>query len=110
VTQHGGVVAETRRSPDGAGAAVMVVGLLSIAQAVAMLAAEAHEEVRAGLPAGFASGLGSGEDLAVGEWVGRWEEDSRRLGIERLARLLSSAGIKGDVETAADGLWTDCGY
>jgi hypothetical protein len=46
----------------------------------------------------------------VGEWVGRWEEDSRRLGIERLARLLSSAGIKGDVETAADGLWTDCGY
>jgi hypothetical protein len=110
VTRHGGVIAETGRASQESDA-IMVVALLSVAQAVAMLAAEAHEEIReGGVLAAFPRGIPGVEDQVLGEWIGRGEEDARRLGVERLARLLSTTGMDGDVETAADGLWTGCGY
>ncbi|HET6229450.1 MAG TPA: hypothetical protein VFE05_05170 [Longimicrobiaceae bacterium] len=60
--------------------------------------------------AAWASGLPGGRDHLLGEWISLREEHARGLGIGRLARLLSSTGTAGDVETAADGLWTNCGY
>jgi hypothetical protein len=77
-----------------------------------MLASEAQEEAReAGAPPALASALaGAGDDHVLGDWIGLREEDARRRGVERLARLLSSTGIEGDLRSAADQLWTECGY
>jgi hypothetical protein len=47
---------------------------------------------------------------AVAAWVHGKDEEARRLGVPRLASLLARAGNTGDVELAADQLWTACGY
>ncbi|HEU4456131.1 MAG TPA: hypothetical protein VFR81_23895 [Longimicrobium sp.] len=116
ITRHGGLIIELGRRPSDPEQAIHITAILTVAQAVGMLFEQAQDEV-GGIsppPALFACPTpavrGEAGMDAVAAWVRDKDEEARRLGVPRLALLLSRAGIGGDVDVAADQLWTACGY
>jgi hypothetical protein len=110
VGRHGGLIIEIGPRPSDP-EAVHITALLTVAQLAGMLYEEALEEVDGVSPPPAL--LACGDRRGRGElatWVQCKEEEARRVGVPRLAAQLASAGIHGDVETAADQLWTACGY
>ncbi len=110
LARHGGLIIEIGPRPSDPGA-IHLTAVLTIAQLAGMLYEEALEEVDGVSPpaALLAAGNGRGKG-AVATWVRDKEEEARRVGVPRLVAQLASAGIEGDVEIAADQLWTACGY
>ena len=116
ITRHGGLIIEMGRRPSDPEQAIHITAILTVAQAVGMLFEQAQDEVGGVSPrAAFFACLGgpvradAGPDAVAG-WLQEKDEEARRLGVPRLASLLTRAGIRGDVEMAADQLWTACGY
>lgn len=116
VTRHGGLIIELGRRPSDPEPAIHITAILTVAEAVGMLFEQAQDEVGGVSPpaALFACPGGSvradaGPDAVAG-WLQEKDEEARRLGVPRLASLLARAGIRGNVEMAADQLWTACGY
>ena len=108
VGRHGGLILEIGPRPSDP-EAVHLTAVLTVAQLAGMLYEEALEEVDGvSPPAALLARDGGAGDVAT--WVQHKEEEARRVGVPRLAAQLASAGIHGDVETAADQLWTACGY
>lgn len=110
VGRHGGLIIEIGPRPSDP-EAVHITAVLTVAQLAGMLYEEALEEVDGVSPPpallARACSPGGGD---VATWVQDKEEEARRVGVPRLAAQLASAGIHGDVEMAADQLWTACGY
>lgn len=115
ITRHGGLIIELGRRPRDPEQAIHITAILTVAQAVGMLFEQAQDEVRgisppAALFARSTAARGETGVDAVDAWVRDKDEEARRLGVPRLASLFVRAGIPGDVELAADQLWTACGY
>ena len=115
ITRHGGLIIELGRRPSDPEQAIHITAILTVAQAVGMLFEQAQDEIGISPPAAlFACPTpavrGEAGMDAVAAWVRDKDEEARRLGVPRLASLLVRAGIGGDVEVAADQLWTACGY
>lgn len=116
ITRHGGLIIEFGRRPSDPVQAIHITAILTVAQAVGMLFEQAHDEVGGISPPAAlfahptAAARGETGVNAVDAWVRDKDEEARRLGVPRLASLLVRAGIRGDVERAADQLWTACGY
>ena len=115
ITRYGGLVLELQRPSSDPEQGIHVAAILTVAQAIEMVFDEVQEEIAAVPPPALltsASGASRGypaED-ALGSWIHDQEEAARRVGVPRLASLLSSAGVRGDTELAANQLWTACGY
>ena len=116
ITRHGGLIIEMGRRPSDPEQAIHITAILTVAQAVGMLFEQAQEEVGGASPPAAlftcptAAVRGETGMDAVAAWSRDKDEEARRLGVPRLASLLARAGIQGDVEEAADQLWTACGY
>lgn len=116
ITRHGGLIIELGRRPSDPEQAIHITAILTVAQAVAMLFEQAQDEVGGISPPAAlfarptAAARGETGVDAVDAWVRDKDEEARRLGVPRLVSLLVRAGIRGDVELAADQLWTACGY
>jgi hypothetical protein len=114
ITRHGGLIIELGRRPRDPDQALHIAAILTVAQAVGMLFEQALEEVGGASPPPALlsrpiAGIDPDHD-PVAAWIGGKEEEARGRGVPRLASLLASAGIRGDVDLAADQLWTACGY
>lgn len=116
IMRHGGLIIEWGRRPSDPEQAFHIMAILTVAQLVGMLFEQAQEEVGGASPPAAlftcptATVRGEAGVDAVTAWVCDKDEEARRLGVPRLASLLARVGIQGDVELAADQLWTACGY
>lgn len=116
ITRHGGLIVEMGRRPSDPEPGIHITAILTVAQAVGMLFEQAQEEVGGASPPAAlftcptAAVRGEAGVDTVAAWVRDKDEEARLLGVPRLASLLARAGIRGDVEEAADQLWTACGY
>lgn len=115
ITGYGGLVADVVKLPHDPRHSVSISAILTVSQAVEMLFEESRGEIGGVSPPvsvyadSTRADLGTGSD-PVEDWLCHKDEEARRLGVERLAELLSRAGFAGAVDTAADELWTRCGY
>lgn len=109
VTSYGGLLTEARRRPSDPDQALHLTALMTVAQVVEMLFDHAQEEVGVRV---LDSGGGAAEGVTnpISTWLGAEQEDVRSVGVAMLTRVLQLSGIGGDVEAAADQLWTSCGY
>jgi hypothetical protein len=116
ITGHGGLVTDVVRLTRDPRDSVSVSAILTVSQAVEMLFEESRGEIGGVSPPFtlFADsarpGLGEGGSDPVEDWLSHKDEEARRIGVGRLAELLTRAGFAGEVDRAADELWTRCGY
>jgi hypothetical protein len=111
VTGYGGMITELRRRPSDLDQSIHVAAVMTVAQAVEMLVDKAQEHVGARpYDAGRGSAPGGPGLDPISTWLGEDQGAVRTVGVPMLAEVLRLAGTPGDVEAAADHLWTACGY
>jgi hypothetical protein len=111
VTGYGGMISELRRRPSDPDQSIHIAAVMTVAQAVEMLVDTAQEHVGARpYDASRTTPPAAPELDPISTWLGEDQEAVRAAGVPMLTEVLRLAGIPGDVEAAADHLWTACGY